>query len=141
MSHDAVNHPQHYASHPSGVECITVTRHMNFNIGNAVKYLWRAGLKGAALEDLKKAAWYINDEIARIEREEENAKQSSFDFGAPLVANAKRACESYMRPVGAGEEAQPSCFGTPEVLNAQQRAENCCDACGFVNGCYERANR
>ncbi len=67
--HDAVNHPKHYNSHPSGVECITVIRHMTLNIGNAVKYLWRNGLKDIApqVEDLKKAIWYINDEIKRIE--------------------------------------------------------------------------
>jgi len=67
MSHDPVNHPQHYTSHPSGVECITVTEHMNFNIGNAVKYLWRAGQKNG-LEDLRKAAWYVNREIERVEK-------------------------------------------------------------------------
>lgn len=66
---DMVNHPQHYTSHPSGVECIEVTRHYGFNVGNAIKYLWRAGLKGDAIEDLRKAAWYINDEIARREKE------------------------------------------------------------------------
>jgi len=64
--HDPVNHPAHYLQHPSGVECIQITRHFNFNIGNAIKYLWRAGLKGAKLEDLQKAAWYINDEIVRL---------------------------------------------------------------------------
>jgi hypothetical protein len=64
---DPVNAPMHYCAHPSGVECITITEHMNFNIGNAVKYLWRAGLKGGALEDLKKARWYIEREIRRIE--------------------------------------------------------------------------
>lgn len=64
---DSVNHPRHYTSHPSGVECIAVTEHMNFCVGNAVKYLWRAGLKGDALEDLKKARWYIDREIKRIE--------------------------------------------------------------------------
>lgn len=67
---DNVNRPKHYNSHPSGVECIQITRHFNFNIGNAIKYLWRAGLKGAALEDLKKALWYINDEIKRLEKPE-----------------------------------------------------------------------
>lgn len=66
---DAVDHPPHYTSHPSGVECIDITRHYNFAVGNAIKYLWRAGLKGDAIEDLKKAAWYINDEIARREKE------------------------------------------------------------------------
>jgi hypothetical protein len=66
----AVNHPLHYTSHPSGVECIQITEHFNFCIGNAIKYLWRAGLKGEALEDLRKAAWYINREINRLERNE-----------------------------------------------------------------------
>lgn len=62
---DAINHPQHYTSHPSGIECIQVTEHMNFNIGNAIKYLWRDGLKGSGLDDLRKAAWYVNREIQR----------------------------------------------------------------------------
>lgn len=66
---DAVNHPEHYTSDPSGVECIAVTRHRGFNIGNAIKYLWRAGRKGDAtkeIEDLRKARWYIADEIKRL---------------------------------------------------------------------------
>ena len=64
---DPVNHPPHYTNHPSGVECITITEHFNFCVGNAVKYLWRTGLKGDAVEDLKKAAWYIDREIQRLE--------------------------------------------------------------------------
>ena len=72
---DNVNHPKHYTSHPSGVECIQITRHYCFSIGNAIKYLWRAGLKQEAsmsnkekeIEDLKKAIFYINDRIAQIE--------------------------------------------------------------------------
>jgi hypothetical protein len=68
MTHDTVDHPQHYTSHPSGVECITVTEHMGFNLGNAVKYIWRADLKADALEDLRKAAWYLNREIERRQR-------------------------------------------------------------------------
>jgi hypothetical protein len=59
---DAVN-PDHYKSHPSGVECIQVTEHMNFCLGNALKYIWRAGLKGDAVEDLRKARWYLDREI------------------------------------------------------------------------------
>ena len=62
---DPVNHPKHYTSHPSGIECIQITQYMNFCLGNAVKYIWRAGLKGAALEDLQKAIWYIEKEIER----------------------------------------------------------------------------
>lgn len=65
---DPVNHPQHYTSHPSGVECITVTEHFNFNIGNAIKYLWRSSRAGNQLQDLQKAAWYIEREICRLEK-------------------------------------------------------------------------
>lgn len=69
---DPVNLPKHYTSHPSGVECITVTEHYGFNIGNAIKYLWRAGIKSEnPVEDLKKAAWYVNREIARLDRDAE----------------------------------------------------------------------
>src|SRR5215471_16904282 len=66
---DPVNHPQHYTSHPSGVECIQIAEHYNFNVGNAIKYLWRAGLKDGVdpVEDLKKAAWYVNREIERLQ--------------------------------------------------------------------------
>ncbi|NDB70341.1 MAG: DUF3310 domain-containing protein [Methylocystaceae bacterium] len=60
---DVVTRPKHYTQHPSGVECITITEHFNFCIGNAIKYLWRAGLKGDAIEDLKKARWYIDREL------------------------------------------------------------------------------
>ena len=71
---DNVNHPAHYNSHPSGIECIEITRHHNFDIGNAIKYLWWAGLKSEEgmedadkqVEDLNKAIWYIKDEIKRI---------------------------------------------------------------------------
>lgn len=62
---DLVNHPPHYTAHPSGVECIQITETMNFCLGNAVKYIWRADLKDDAIEDLKKAVWYVNREIER----------------------------------------------------------------------------
>lgn len=66
-NHDPVNHPEHYTTHPSGIECIEITRHMNFNLGNAMKYIWRAGLKSGSSDivDLEKAIWYIQDEIER----------------------------------------------------------------------------
>lgn len=63
---DAIN-PAHYRKHPSGIECIEVTRHMNFNVGNAVKYIWRHMDKGDPIENLKKAQWYLDDEIRRLE--------------------------------------------------------------------------
>ena len=62
---DRVNHPPHYTAHPSGVECIQITEHMGFNLGNAIKYIWRADLKADPIEDLRKAAFYVAREIAR----------------------------------------------------------------------------
>ena len=67
--HDAVDHPSHYVNHPSGIECIEVVEYMNFNLGNAVKYIARAGKKGDAIEDLSKAAWYLTHEIERLKRD------------------------------------------------------------------------
>ena len=65
---DLVNNPSHYNSDPSGVKCIEITRHRNNNIGNVIKYVWRNGLKGgnSNIQDLEKAAWYLNDEIQRL---------------------------------------------------------------------------
>lgn len=70
-----VNHPSHYNNHPSGVECIDIIRHMNFNLGNVIKYIWRAGLKDQqpTIQDLEKAQWYLTDEINRLKKEEANA--------------------------------------------------------------------
>ena len=69
---DNIEHPKHYTSHPSGIECIQITRHMGFNLGNAIKYIWRADLKNDALEDLEKAIWYLIDEIQKRKSEEQN---------------------------------------------------------------------
>jgi hypothetical protein len=66
---DMVNHPPHYTSHPSGVECIQITEHMGFCLGNALKYIWRANLKNNAIEDLEKAVFYLNREIAKRKNE------------------------------------------------------------------------
>lgn len=74
---DVVEHPTHYTSHPSGIECIEITRHHNFPVGNAIKYLWRAGLKqeegrdqvDKQIEDLRKAKQYIDFEIETLERQ------------------------------------------------------------------------
>lgn len=66
---DAVNHPSHYAEGWSnGAEVIDITENLNFNRGNAVKYIARAGRKDAkkTIEDLKKARWYIDRELKRL---------------------------------------------------------------------------
>ena len=73
---DRVNRPSHYTSHPSGVECITITEHYDFCVGNAIKYLWRCGLKveegmtprDKEIEDLKKAIYYINRKINNLQK-------------------------------------------------------------------------
>ena len=65
---DPVNNPKHYTGHPSGIECIQITEHMGFNLGNALKYIWRCDLKKDAIEDLKKARWYIDRELAKREK-------------------------------------------------------------------------
>lgn len=65
MTNNMVEHPAHYNKHPSGIECIEVVRHMGFNLGSAIKYIWRADEKGKDIEDLEKAVWYIKDEIER----------------------------------------------------------------------------
>lgn len=79
MKKDNINHPSHYTSHPSGIECIDIAEHHDFCIGNAIKYLWRAGLKSEEgiskkekqIEDLKKAIWYIKREIKHLSNGEE----------------------------------------------------------------------
>jgi hypothetical protein len=65
---DSINNPKHYTAHPSGIECIQVTEHMGFCLGNAMKYIWRADLKHDAIEDLEKAIWYLRREISNRTR-------------------------------------------------------------------------
>lgn len=81
---DDVTKPRHYLSHPSGIECIQIAEHMNFCLGNAIKYIWRAGLKTEdPVKDLRKAVWYLNREIERISGgnpEEIERVRSIFDF-------------------------------------------------------------
>lgn len=72
---DPIN-PPHYKNHPSGVECIQITRHLSFCLGNAMKYIWRCHEKGNTVEDLRKAVFYLNDEIARLEREKHDRQGS-----------------------------------------------------------------
>lgn len=63
-AHDPVHQPRHYTEHPSGIQCIQVTEHFGFNLGNVIKYTWRADLKNG-VEDLEKAKWYLEREIAK----------------------------------------------------------------------------
>ena len=78
-----INHPLHYNCHPSGIECIEIARHMDFNLGNVLKYIWRHGKKRSetnldqlsnAIEDLEKAAWYLQNEIELLKEERDKLK-------------------------------------------------------------------
>lgn len=84
---DEVDHPTHYNVHPSGVECIDVVEHMTFNVGNAIKYLWRAGYKGNLIEDVEKARWYIDREVVRLKKQDEKHKAS---LQPPSLPNPRR---------------------------------------------------
>ena len=67
--HEQVNHPRHYNQHPSGVETIEIIEHLPGNLCNAIKYVWRCGLKQTStpLRDLRSAEWYVRREIWRRE--------------------------------------------------------------------------
>lgn len=91
---DNVNHPKHYLEHPTGIECITITEHFDFCCGNAIKYIWRAGLKKEEgkkdfekeIEDLEKAKWYISRKIDLIRKINRNCShpdtsENSFNLG------------------------------------------------------------
>lgn len=96
-----VDHPPHYNLHPSGLECIDVAESWGFNLGNALKYLWRAGYKGAAKEDFEKALWYISREVTRRRGLRDDPLKENADLGLakfvvtkepnPLVAEAIHA--------------------------------------------------
>jgi hypothetical protein len=112
---DPVNHPAHYTSHPSGVEAIDITRHMNFNLGNAVKYIWRAGLKGDSIEDLQKARFYISDELERLS----NVEAEDLDQG--LSELTFKTCTSCTKSKALGD------FGKNK--NRKDGLSNRCKVC------------
>ncbi len=86
---DNVNHPEHYTRHPSGVECIRITEWMSFCLGNVIKYVWRAPLKGRALEDLRKARWYLDREIALLEGAESGIWPDRVPGGSPNAVHGE----------------------------------------------------
>ena len=67
VASSSVHHPSHYNQSPSGVECLTVVRHMNYNLGTAMAYIWRSPHKGEQIQDLQKAICHLQDEITRLQ--------------------------------------------------------------------------
>lgn len=83
MTNNTIDHPNHYNDHPSGAECIDIAEWFPFNLGNAIKYIWRSGKKGDRIEDLKKARWYLDREIVRLEQDID--RRESAINGDPIV--------------------------------------------------------
>ncbi len=75
MSKDNIN-PDHYNQHPSGIKCIEITRHMNYNRGSAMAYIWRAGKKTDEIEDLMKAIWHLQDEVETLYNAEKKSHKN-----------------------------------------------------------------
>ena len=90
--------PEHYKKHPSGVECIQVSQHFNFNLGNVIKYVWRADHK-AGIEDLEKAKRYLEFEIER--RKSDKPKLANT---IPIITYADPKCRNcrHWREFGPG---------------------------------------
>lgn len=102
MSHDPVEHPRHYTSHPSGIECIQITEHMGFNLGNALKYVWRADLRDNTEQDLRKAIWYIEREIAK-----RAAKSPSLAVGGVVLSSGERVQPTSVIPFTCTHRNEP----------------------------------
>ena len=107
MSTDPVNHPEHYL-HPSGVECIQITEHMSFCLGNAIKYIWRADHKGDAINDLRKAVWYLEREITRRTDEANTAPVVTKSASSPTEEDEPSASldDIRLQAVGGDKQAQ-----------------------------------
>lgn len=86
---ETVNNPKWYTNHPSGIECIDVTEHFNFNIGNAIKYLWRVDLKNSPIENLEKAKWYVEREIQRRKAYEDKHQTNRSGEDSEVPTNQK----------------------------------------------------
>lgn len=117
QKHDPVNHPKHYTNHPSGIECIQITEHMGFNLGNALKYIWRCDLKKDAIEDLEKAKWYLEREIAkrRAEAVDELAGIDQEIAAAAKEVQVAIVPEKARKPWESNKEVED--YGQPGISN------------------------
>ncbi|WP_457095111.1 DUF3310 domain-containing protein [Mycobacteroides abscessus] len=115
---DLINHPPHYTLHPSGIECIWVTRLMTYTCGNAVKYVWRTDHKNGK-QDLEKAIWYLEDAVRHADpvflpnwyeeavdkldhvMEYESDHNRLEFFGAMIIGAKHRAIESVRKMLAA----------------------------------------
>lgn len=144
-SDDLVNHPPHY-QHPSGVECIEIVEHLGFCMGNAIKYLFRAGKKDVSEQDLRKSLWYLNREIAHRQAHARSASRAgrapaerfeTFMAAEPL-GNVRYAIQHIWqadRVIGSGvhdlKEARE--YVEAEILSLRSGVEPCCPTCGVLH--------
>lgn len=113
---DAVNNPSHYTTHPSGVECIVLAEAMSFNLGNALKYVWRAGLKSETpIEDLRKAVWYVTREMARTDRQYDRRRTSPVH---PFVGRVVHASDDALTANAISALWTATCFDRDGELDA-----------------------
>lgn len=131
---DNVNHPKHYTEHPSGVQCIEITRHMNFNLGNAIKYIWRSPLKGREIEDLRKAAFYINDEIARLEDLQFKKDIDEYEEKRTELYNQAQEALKQFEEIENAEtiEQIENLSTTPKTFDFNQRVRDALQKVGFL---------
>ncbi len=130
-----IDHPPQYTKHPSGVECIQITEHMGFNLGNAVKYIWRADLKGNAVEDLMKARWYINRELDKLREKEIPIKVDWAEpqYDAQDVSEAAlRQREDHQKERGFDVVTDRSGEKLSAILDADNEFEPCSDCHSHV---------
>jgi TPR repeat protein len=126
---DKINHPPHYTAHPSGVECIQITEHFSFNVGNAIKYLWRADEKGAPLDDLKKAGWYIEREITRRINEANTTKSVSSTSSADARRQYEMGNMAYSGDGMPQDREQAIEWWTLSARQGNAEAQRALDAC------------
>lgn len=116
---DGVDHPAHYNLHPSGVECIDLIRDLNFNIGSAVKYIHRRGIKDAPLKDIDKAIWYLRDHLygedgeRRLERAPYGVIRYRWMWDELIAIEAEPLCRKFYLAI-----AREDMFAALNALNA-----------------------
>lgn len=119
---EIINNPKHYTSHPSGIECITITEHMGFCLGNVVKYVWRADLKADAIEDLKKARWYLDKEITL--REYQHTIDQPIKKEGKRMATVKSARKNYEKAKKTSKPGEGKRFKALAAVAKASGAEN-----------------
>lgn len=146
---DIVQRPKHYNDHPSGVECIEIVEHMTFNLGNAVKYMWRGGLKiSDPTQDYEKALWYVRREFERVPVVLPTPRQIDFfreamrqdDRARRVLARPSPWCEPIRKTIGYVIDVH-CCGDLTESIRLHERSIQCLttaiDDCNCMGRAFE----